>query len=90
MSNERLEIDERLKVGCYVRWLRPIALHDEDRDYIYGLVTEFGNVDIDQTEPEIRILDIKTQKQMWLPLRLLIEFGSLQYAHDGDWILLNS
>ena len=46
MSNERLEIDERLKVGCYVRWLRPIALHDEDRDYIYGLVTEFGNVDI--------------------------------------------
>ena len=90
MSNERLEIDERLKVGRYVRWLRPIALHDEDRDYIYGLVTEFGNVDIDQTEPEIRILDIKTQKQMWLPLRLLIEFGSLQYAHDGDWILLNS
>ena len=53
-------------------------------------MTEFGNVDIDQTEPEIRILDIKTQKQMWLPLRLLIEFGSLQYAHDGDWILLNS
>ena len=53
-------------------------------------MTEFGNVDIDQTEPEIRILDIKTQKQMWLPLRLLIEFGSLQYAHDGDGILLIS
>jgi len=76
---------DMLVVGDYIRWLRPLG-NSVDRNYIYGIIVSVVMMDTNEQEPKIKILDTKTQKDMWLPLRLLVELGDLQVATENDWI----
>jgi hypothetical protein len=75
---------DMLMVGDYIRWLKPLG-NSVDRGYIYGIITSIVMTDTNEQEPKIKILDTKTQKDMWLPLRLLVELGDLQIASENGW-----
>ena len=80
-----------IRAGDYVRWLKPMG-NATDREYVYGLVLDSIISGAEHgAEPSLKILDNKDPagRGIWLPIRLLVEAGSLQISRDSNWIIID-
>ncbi len=75
---------DKLVVGDYIRWLKPMG-NSFDKDYVYGIITNIAMNNANDKEPEVRILDTRSRKNIWLPLRLLVDLGNLQVSNAAGW-----